>query len=92
MTRSTVAFPTGKEQLTLASSYESSVTFAGYVVSNEVFDEAGLKPLDFQVYIKASPDADTRGPPRRRSMTPSPTTRPLRCRTKPSSRMPCRSR
>jgi putative ABC transport system permease protein len=54
----TVAFPTGKETLTLASSYEPSVTFTGYVVSNQVFDEAGLKPLDFQVYIKAAPDAD----------------------------------
>jgi len=54
----TVAFPTGNEQLTLASSYESSVSFTGYVVSNEVFDEAGLKPLDFQVYIKESPEAD----------------------------------
>jgi len=56
----TMTFPTGEQELTLASSYVANPTlFVGYVVSNEVFHEAGLKPLDLQVYVKNAPDADS---------------------------------
>ena len=53
-----VTFPTGQRELTIASTYEKSSTFSGYVTDNSTFADVGLKPLDFQVYVKNSPDAD----------------------------------
>ena len=53
-----VVFPTGERELTLASTYEKTITFSGYVTSNATLDAVGLKPLDFQVYVQNSPDAD----------------------------------
>jgi putative ABC transport system permease protein len=53
-----IEFPTGPQELTLASSYEGSITFVGYVMSLEAFDAAGIKPLDFQVYVNFDEGAD----------------------------------
>jgi len=51
-------FPTGERKLTLVSSYEKSVTFSGYVTTLDTLDRVGLKPLDFQVYVKAGAGED----------------------------------
>jgi ABC-type antimicrobial peptide transport system permease subunit len=53
-----VIFPTGPQTLTIASTYTKSITFSGYVTTLGTLADAGLKPLDFQVYIKNSPTAD----------------------------------
>jgi putative ABC transport system permease protein len=54
----TVNFPTGERTLTIASTYDKSITFSGYVTTLGTLADAGLKPQDFQAYIKNSPDAD----------------------------------
>ncbi|HVQ87294.1 MAG TPA: FtsX-like permease family protein, partial [Actinomycetes bacterium] len=57
----TLEFPTGKQELTVASTYDPGISLNGYVVSNTVFDDAGLAPLDFNVYINAVDDAAVPG-------------------------------
>ena len=71
----TIAFPTGPREITLASTYDGSIYFAGFIMSLEVFDEAGIKPLDIQLYRQTLRTEQTQRRPKRRSTRSLPTTR-----------------